>query len=296
MSKVGRTMRWSKFVWNDWQKDEGLKMCSLAARGLWMEMLCIMHNAEPRGYLLVNGRKPTARQMATLVGATEAEILALVEELREAGVYSVREDGVPFSRRMRDEVENEARWREYGARGGNPNITKNQRDADGVNPYAQGGLTPTVNLESESENKNQKKESPLPPASGGGTIIKADFRKGKRAEQGPVTKLPRRTRDLALPEHADALAGFEEFWRNYPKDRRVKKPIALRAWNSALKRTGGDGRVIIDGLRARLHTEVFNPKNGPSFIPHPSSWLNADGWNDPVPGVDDDDAAAAGGG
>jgi hypothetical protein len=30
-------------------------MCSIGARGLWMEMMCIMHEGEPYGHLLVSG-------------------------------------------------------------------------------------------------------------------------------------------------------------------------------------------------------------------------------------------------
>jgi hypothetical protein len=33
--------RWSKFYWSDWDGDMRLRLCSLAAQGLWMQMLCI---------------------------------------------------------------------------------------------------------------------------------------------------------------------------------------------------------------------------------------------------------------
>ena len=39
--------RWSKFWWGDWQNDKALRLCSIGARGLWMEMLCIAHEGEP---------------------------------------------------------------------------------------------------------------------------------------------------------------------------------------------------------------------------------------------------------
>jgi len=47
---------WLKFFPSDWRADPALRMCSLAARGLWIEMLCLMHEARPHGSLLVNGK------------------------------------------------------------------------------------------------------------------------------------------------------------------------------------------------------------------------------------------------
>jgi len=46
---------WMKFYPADWRSDPMLRLCSLAARGLWAEMICLMHEAEPYGSLLVNG-------------------------------------------------------------------------------------------------------------------------------------------------------------------------------------------------------------------------------------------------
>ena len=52
---------WSKFFWNDWENDPALKLCSLAAQGLWMRMLCICAKGETRGWLLVSGRPLSVR-------------------------------------------------------------------------------------------------------------------------------------------------------------------------------------------------------------------------------------------
>ena len=65
---------WLKFFPSDWWADPALRMCSLAARGLWIEMLCLMHEARPHGSLLVSGRPVTAAQLANLVGGSVAEV------------------------------------------------------------------------------------------------------------------------------------------------------------------------------------------------------------------------------
>lgn len=95
---------WMKFYPVDWQADELLGMCSLAARGLWIEMIGVMHKADPYGHLVVNGRPPTDTQLAALARCPPDQIPSLLEELENAGVFSRTRTRVIYSRRMtRDE-------------------------------------------------------------------------------------------------------------------------------------------------------------------------------------------------
>ena len=106
----GNGHRWSKFWWQDWQNDKGLRLCSLAARGLWMELLCIAH--ESGGYLEVNGNPLTPRQITTLVRAQDREVMRLLGELKVNGVFSVTDDGIMFCRRMVRDAERSAEGRD----------------------------------------------------------------------------------------------------------------------------------------------------------------------------------------
>lgn len=122
----------------DWRKDAALQSCSLPARGLWHEMMCLMHECEPYGHLSVNGKPMKPVQIARLVGVTEREYTKLVQELIDAGVPSIGEDGSIYSRRMvRDEALRNARAEggkggkefghlgaEYGKKGGRPKKEK----------------------------------------------------------------------------------------------------------------------------------------------------------------------------
>lgn len=97
-------MLWCKFYFSDWRSDPRLRMCGLAARGLWMEMLALMHEAEPYGHLVVNGVPPTDAQLAILAGAQPDQVPACLAELETAGVFSRNRAGTIYSRRMtRDE-------------------------------------------------------------------------------------------------------------------------------------------------------------------------------------------------
>src|SRR5262245_16448196 len=88
------------FYPGDWVKDPALRSVSRSARGLWIDMLCLMFECEPRGYLRINGKVPTSKQLSGLLGCPESELEHLVEELRNAGVLSESRDGCIFSRRL----------------------------------------------------------------------------------------------------------------------------------------------------------------------------------------------------
>lgn len=116
---------WFKFYPSDWRADQALRLCSLAARGLWVECMALMHEAKPYGHLLVNGRRVTDTQLASLTGVPVDQITELLGELENAGVSSKRSDGVIYSRRMTRDAKRSAEGKRYGKQGGNPALTHN---------------------------------------------------------------------------------------------------------------------------------------------------------------------------
>lgn len=119
----------------DWRKDVGLQSCSMAAQGLWINVLCVAHQCDPYGHLTINGKPMTNAQIGRQIGGlSEAEVDALLQELLDAGVASRSGDGAVFSRRMvRDEDLRNRRadggkagaefghlGAEHGAKGGRP--------------------------------------------------------------------------------------------------------------------------------------------------------------------------------
>jgi len=85
----------------------------------------------------------------------------------------------------------------------------------------------------------------------------------------------RTTRALARRAAEREPASFADFWSMYP--RKVGKRAAMTAYAKALTRASAED--ILDGLRRLLPTMT-----DPKFIPHPTTWLNRDGWgDDPAP-------------
>lgn len=93
------------FYPRDWLVDPNLNSCSLCAQGLWIRMLCYMWESEKRGYLMVGNKALHKEQIVRLIGAgnPEDEVLYWLSELKDAGVYSVDDEGVIYSRRMVDD-------------------------------------------------------------------------------------------------------------------------------------------------------------------------------------------------
>lgn len=107
-----------------WLAEQGLVMCSENARYLWVMMLMLMNENEPRGYLLVNGKPPTPHQLAVMTMTDPTMIEERLAELESAGVFSRDRRGVIFSRRMIRESRKARTARENGRKGGNPSLRK----------------------------------------------------------------------------------------------------------------------------------------------------------------------------
>lgn len=107
---------WFKFHTQDWRADPNLRMCSPAARGLWADMLSLMHEAEPYGFLLVGGVAPSNDQLARLLSIDSTLIGSLIGDLSDNGVFSRDSDGVIFSRRMVRDAEISETSREHIAK------------------------------------------------------------------------------------------------------------------------------------------------------------------------------------
>lgn len=116
---------WSKFFWSDWEADQGLRLCSLSAQGLWMRMLCVCARHEPKGYLAINGHPLAVDAIARLAGVAETEAENLLAELDRNGVFSRNRSGCIYSRRMVRDEKRSQEGRKHKKRGlsqGNENV------------------------------------------------------------------------------------------------------------------------------------------------------------------------------
>lgn len=141
-----------QFYPGDWLRDD-VSACSLAAQGLWLRMMFVMHDADRYGYLAKNGVPIPPAVVAHRCGATLEQYTSLLAELDAHGVPSRTRDGVIYSRRMVRDAQNREIARKNGAKGGNPLLLKQ------VNPP----LNPSL------KGKGKEKDSSGGGGAGGGT-------------------------------------------------------------------------------------------------------------------------------
>lgn len=178
----------------DWLRDTALRTCSVGARGLWMDMLCFMHEGNPYGYLKVKDKVILPANLAAMTGLTMDDCGRLLGELRESGVYEVDKEGAIFSRRMvRDEYLRSVRA-EGGKLGGNPKLT--------------GGK---VNLPANLPVVNKDKQKTTPSSS---------------TSSSPSDNI---SSELVLHGEYPPIDHFQEFWSKYP--RKESKADAIKAWS-----------------------------------------------------------------
>lgn len=72
--------------------------------------------------------------------------------------------------------------------------------------------------------------------------------------------------------------GFDAFWKEYPN--KQNKGQARISW-AKLKPDQELQQKILDALRVQKKSKAWTKENG-EFIPHPSTWLNAEGWDNEV--------------
>jgi hypothetical protein len=204
----------------DWRKDSALQSCGIAARGLWHEMICIMHECDPYGHLAVNGQAMTTAQLSRLVGESERCVKAWLAELKAAGVYSETETGVIYSRRMvADERLREVRAAS-GRLGGNPNLL-NQKDKQKVNHTSNQSdkQSPTPSSSSSSSSSKERVPRKRAPATDCPTEFEVTDPMADWAEaQGlPADRIMPETEKF-LSHHkskGNAFADWDQAWRNW---------------------------------------------------------------------------------
>lgn len=189
---------WIKWYPADWRSDPRLRMCSLAARGLWADLLSYMHEGDQYGHLMIHGTKPSEQQIAALVGRPLAETRKALAELEATQVFSRTDDGTIYSRRMVRDHEKAATDRDNGKRGGNPKL-----DGD-----VKAGVNPPVKGEDKAQMLDARSQIPEKESTSLRSVVRASD----------------------WPDGA-----FESFWDAYPN--KVGKKAALRAFAVA-KRSG----------------------------------------------------------
>lgn len=132
-----------QFYPSDWLRDTALRSCSTGARGLWIDMICFMHEGSPYGYLKVADKVILPTNLARMVGESVEVVSNWLIELQEAGVYDI-DNGAIFSRRMIRDEELRQKRAEGGKLGGNPNLKVNHEVKQKTTPSSSSSFSSSI--------------------------------------------------------------------------------------------------------------------------------------------------------
>lgn len=233
---------WNKFYWSDWMSDAGVRRSCLAARGLWIDMLCIAAQADPIGYLTVKKVPLTVKDIARMVGESEPETGTLLAELERNGVFSRDRNGTIYSRRIVRDAKKSRTAQNNGKKGGNPSLGNKTDNSSSDNIQLKGDLKP------------QKPEANNPE------------REKQETRAGALIGL--------IPHDADGWPSDyrEIFWASYPH--KVGKGDAIAKLERVRKR-GVPWDKILVGLAAYVQSK---PPDRPWC--NPATWINQGRWDD----------------
>lgn len=253
---------WTKWYWSDWANDPALRLCSLAAQGMWMRMLCIAAEADPIGYVTVNGRPLDGQDLARIAGVSVPEAETLLAELDRNGVFSRDRNGTCYSRRMIRDAKRAKISRKNGKEGGNPALRKQRGNSARDNPPDNVGL----------KTHKPRARSQIPE----------DTPLNTENNQNTVGLAPDGVLNV-IAFDGEARNGryppaFEELWREYGpiSQPSASKAKAFQAWR---KLTPGERAQCWDGLvsyvlwvREQRRTRTDFPAK------HLATFVNGRGW------------------
>ena len=210
-----------QFYTGDWRKDPGVQSLDFYERGVWFEILCIMHESEHRGKLMLNGRRMPDEALARLLGLDNQKCNQIVSKLIEYGVARVEDTtGIIFNKRMvRDEELRQIR-KKCGEKGGNPSLVNQNRNQ---NPTTQVNQNPTPSFSVSISSSDKERDSPTD--------------KVKKGTRFAMESLPDDWRQFAVSERPQtdpekSFQKFRDYWIAKPgKDgRKVDWFATWRNW------------------------------------------------------------------
>jgi len=252
-----KNLPWFKFHSVDYQEDIGLRRCSLAARGLWVEMMCIIDRySEPYGFMKDAAGPFDDQFIANKSMCPVADVRKLCKELEQCHVFSRDNDSIIYSRRMvRD---GRSRIASTVASNGTSRHTSN--DASDVTP--------------DISSKDSSDDSPLVGSShAGGRALNSD---SCFVLSGNTTKPRENKKHRSTGLTDEQFVWFQEFWGLYW--RKVSRKTAEQMFARYIK-TRELFDLVVAAIRRQSPEMLMREQH---LRPHAATWLNQARWEDPV--------------
>lgn len=252
-----------QFYPNDWLGDMNLRMCSVGTRGVWIDLLCLMHKSKKYGFLVhkVDGKwaNMSPKTIQKLTGMTTKRIIIGIQELSKNDVIKHDAHGLIYSKRMVKDHALRVIRKEVGKLGGNPALVNQSPNQTGNQK------TPPSSSSSSSLSSSTSKE-PKPPIvpQGGNGMVRERFDKFINLYPNAVAK------DKAW------VAWQQLFVKGFAGRRCTTKFLSTL--------TDKLFNEIIEGVEAQTKERKWKKEAKVWMAPwtHPATWLRAKRWEDRV--------------
>jgi hypothetical protein len=111
-----------QFFASDWLNDQSLRMCAPETRGLWIDILCLMHLSDERGFLMVKSEILDEKSLQKLLNFDKKKFEFSLSELKRFDIIKKDEKGRYYCKRMVESQSLSEKRRQSGKLGGNPKL------------------------------------------------------------------------------------------------------------------------------------------------------------------------------
>ena len=246
------------FYSGDFLKDPAVRCLSLEARGLWIDMICLMYESPVRGFLsLASGKPVTAVLLARMVGGGQEQVERLLEEMNDCGVYSVDENGVVYSRRM----VGDEKLREAKSKAGKKGMEKRYSNESLTDPVTD----PVTEVQQNGNRPSNKAVTALEDEYEDEVVIETAIDSSSRSE------LSRRSREKSSPIDF-VLGAIPESRLHNPSKTRVQIRRVLDVAIGNGKEESACARLLAE--RFKLYYQSVEGRGEYFKLPH--TWLEDD--------------------
>jgi hypothetical protein len=146
-----------QFYPGDWLKDPALRSLPPEARGIWIDMLCIMSESPRRGVLChVSGTPINEDELSRMIGVDKVNLLSNLRAMERVSLFSREGSGAIFCRRMLRDEDVRQRRAAGGFLGGNPQLV---RTKDNQKVGKKDNLPPNLNPTPSSSSPSSSSSS-----------------------------------------------------------------------------------------------------------------------------------------
>jgi hypothetical protein len=257
-----------QFYPGDWRKDTAVQALDYRERGIWFEMLLLMHESPRKGYLYLNGKPASDEAVARMLGLAVEDYRRSLDILLEYGAARRdRRSGAIYNKRMTEDERIRRTKKTAGQRGGRKSAEtrglllnqklKQSHESAQAKPQAKRGSSSSSSSSPSGEEKRD--------------LARSDSGAESSAPEAEAVAgyLPVVGRDE--PDYGVAVSMVEGYQESYPGVDVIAQLREMKSWlrsnPTKMKTRRGLPRFINGWLAKEQNKAAMNGSIGPRINP-----------------------------